>query len=94
MTDGTILGSIILLSRTVSADHAIGMFVRMIAFGIVAFVTGEDFRTATEAEPAVALAVVGAAAVSGQRLACGYAERIFWFLADRGTVCAGGGGGY
>lgn len=65
MTRTTIFGSVILLSRTVPADHAVGMFIRMIAFGVVAFITGEDFRTATEAKPAVALAVVGTAAVSG-----------------------------
>lgn len=92
MASTTVLGSIILLSRTVPTDHAIGMFIRMIAFGIVASITGEDLRTATEAKPAVALAVVGTAAIAGQGLACGNAKGVFGPFAHRGEVCAGGGG--
>ena len=65
MTDAAVLGPIILLSRTVSANHAVGVFVGMIAVRVVALVAGEDFGTATEAEPAVGFAVVGTAAVPG-----------------------------
>ena len=71
MTNAAVLGSIILLSRTESANHAVGVLIRMIAFGIMTFVAGEHFRAATESEPAVGLPIVGAAAVSGQGLACG-----------------------
>ena len=70
MTDAAILGPVVLLSRAVSANHAVGVFVWMIAFRVVALVAGEDFGAATEAEPAVGFAVVGAAAVPGQGLPC------------------------
>lgn len=65
MTNAAILGSIILLSRTESANHAISVLIRMIAFAIMAFVAGEHFRAATESEPAVGLAIVGTSAISG-----------------------------
>ena len=65
MTDAAILGPVVLLSRTVSANHAISVFVRMVALRVVALVAGEDFGAATEAEPAVGFAVVGTAAVPG-----------------------------
>ena len=69
MTDAAVLGPIILLPRAVSANHAVGMFVRMVAVRVMALVAGEDFGAAAEAEPAVGFAVVGAAAVPGQGLA-------------------------
>ena len=65
MTDTTVFGSIILLSRTVSANHAISVLIRMIAFSIMTFVAGEDLRAATESEPTVGFAIVGAATSSG-----------------------------
>ena len=65
MTYTAVLGPIVLLSRTVSANHAVSVFVRMVAVRVVALVAGEDFGAATEAEPAVGFAVVGTAAVPG-----------------------------
>lgn len=65
MANSAILRSIILLSRTVPTNHAVGVLIRMIAFAIVTFVAGEYFRATTEAEPAVGLAVVGTAAIPG-----------------------------
>ena len=52
-TDATILRSVILLPGTKPADHAVGVLVRMVRFGVVAFVAGEDLGAAAEAEPAV-----------------------------------------
>ena len=69
MTDAAVLGPIVLLPRAVPANHAVGVFVRVVASRVVALVAGEDFGTAAEAEPAVGFAVVGAAAVPGQGLA-------------------------
>ena len=55
----------------------------------MAFVAGEHFRAAAEAEPAIGFAVVGAAAVSGQGLACGDAEGVFGPFTHGGAVCCG-----
>ena len=64
MTKRTILGPIILLPRAEPADHAIGVFVRVLdvlRVGVVAFVARVDARAAAEAEPAVGFAVMRAA---------------------------------
>jgi hypothetical protein len=53
MANPTILGSIILLPATETTDHAIRMLVRVLHLRIVAPVTGEHLRAATEAEPAM-----------------------------------------
>ena len=93
MTHATVLRPIILLSRTVSANHAVGVLVRMVAVRVVALVAGEHFGAAAEAEPAVGFAVVGAAAAPGQGLARDDAEGFFGPFADGGAVGAGCGGG-
>lgn len=72
MANPAILWPVILLARAESADHTIGMLVGMIGRVIVAFIAGEDFGAAAEAEPAVAFAVVLAAAATGEFLAGGY----------------------
>jgi len=53
MTNPTILGSIILLPATEPTDHAVRMLVRMLHLRIVAPITWEHLRAATEAEPAM-----------------------------------------
>lgn len=60
----------------------------MVAFGIMTFVAGEYFGAATEAEPAVGLAIMGTATISGQGLSCGDAEGVFGPFADGGAVRA------
>ena len=41
MANATILGSVVLFSRTVSTDHSIGVLVRMVSFGVMTLVAGE-----------------------------------------------------
>lgn len=77
MTNATIFRPIILLPRAIPAYHAISMLIRMIALRIMTLVAGKDFRAAAEAEPAIALAVVGTAAATGEFLAGYYAEGFF-----------------
>ena len=66
MTDATILRSIILLSRAPSTNHAVGPLIGMVLCFIVAFIACIHFRAAAEAEPAVALGVMSAAASFGE----------------------------
>ena len=53
MTNPTILGSIILLPPTEPTNHAIRMLVRVLRLCIVAPITWEHLRAATESEPAM-----------------------------------------
>ena len=72
MTDPTVLRSVVLLTRAVSANHTISMFIGMVTRPIVAFVACKYFRAAAEAEPTVAFAVMLAAAAAGKFLAGDY----------------------
>lgn len=72
MTDPTVLRSVVLLTRAVSANHTISMLIGMISRLIVAFIACKDFRAAAEAKPAVAFAVMLAAAATGKLLAGDY----------------------
>jgi len=59
----------VLLARAVAADHAVGILVRVVADGVVAFVARENFAAAREPEPAVRFGIVRAAAAAGELLA-------------------------
>lgn len=58
MTNPTLLGSIILLPTTPSANHAISPLIDMLFAFVVAFITGVYFLAAGEAEPAIGFGVM------------------------------------
>jgi hypothetical protein len=81
MTNPTILGTVVLLSGTVTTNHAVGPFVMMLLSFIVTFVARVDFLATAESKPSIRLCIVTTTSSLG-KLGASYETKCF-FLAAR-----------
>lgn len=75
VAEAAVLGPVVLLARAVPADHAVRPLGRVVLALRVAPVARVDLEAAAEAEPAVALGVMAAAAALGELRAGRQPER-------------------
>lgn len=91
MARRAVLRTVVLLARAPPTDHALGPLVDMLLSLVMALVARVHLLAAREAEPAVRLGVVAAAAALGE-LGAGHEAQGFFCAAPPGRECCRAGG--